>query len=72
MKTTITIFVEPKSFAIFIEVITKLEDLPFDNDYTFNPKDLIYSESMISNWRWLNMPIDEYLKLVYRIRTLTI
>ena len=67
MKSTITLFVEPKSFAIFIEVLNILEGLPFDNDYVFTPSDLIFKEEMISNWCWVNVPIEEYLKLKYCI-----
>lgn len=65
MKTTITLFVEPKSLTIFLEVVKILEGLPLENNYKFNPKDLIFREEMISNWCWINMPVDEYLKLKY-------
>lgn len=68
---TITLFVEPKSFTVFVEVLKKLENLPLENDYYFNTKDLIFREEMISNWIWLNVPIDEYLKLKYCINKLS-
>ncbi len=71
MKTTITLFVEPKSLTIFITVLKVLEDLPLENNYSFNPKDLIFKEEMISNWIWLNVPINEYLKLKYCINKLS-
>jgi len=71
MKTTITLFVEPKSLNIFIEVLKVLERLPLENSYSFNPKDLIFKQEMISNWVWLNVPIDQYLKLKYCISVLS-
>ena len=64
---TITLFVEPKSLSIFIQVTKILKQLDLENNYKFNPGDLIFSESMISNWWWINMEIDEYLKLKYCI-----
>lgn len=72
MKTTITLFVEPKSLSIFLEVLKELENLPLENNYKFNPKDLVFTEQMISNWIWLNIPIDEYLKLKYCINLLSV
>lgn len=68
---TITLFVEPKSLAIFIEVVKILKGLELDNNYKFSPSDLIFSEGMISNWIWINMEIDEYLKLKYCIGKLS-
>ena len=68
---TITIFVEPKSLMILIEVLSKLKNLEPDNNYTFQPKDLIFSEEMISNFIWLNVPIEEYLKLKLAMNRLT-
>lgn len=67
MKTTITLFVEPESLTIFLEVLKILEGLLIENNYRFNPKDLMFSEAMISNWIWLNVPVEEYLKLKYKI-----
>lgn len=68
---TITLFVEPKSLAIFLEVTKILKHLQLENSYIFTPSDLIFSESMISNWIWINMEIDEYLKLKYCIGKLS-
>lgn len=71
MKSTITLFVEPKSLTIFLEVLKILEGLPIENDYHFTPSDLIFREEMISNWCWINIPIEEYLKLKYCIGKLS-
>ena len=62
---TITLFVEPKSLAIFLQVTTVLKGLELDNNYWFTPSDLQFSETMISNWIWINMDTSEYLKLKY-------
>lgn len=62
---TITLFVEPKSLQIFLEVTNILKGLEINNNYVFSPSDLVFSEQMISNWIWINMDIDEYLKLIY-------
>lgn len=67
---TITLFVEPKSLAIFLEVTAILEGLTLDNDYHFNPSDLKFTESMISNYVWVNIDADEYLKLKYCVNKL--
>lgn len=64
---TITLFVEPKSLAIFLEVTNILKDLHIENGYVFQPSDLVFTEGMISNWVWINMDIAEYTKLKYCI-----
>jgi hypothetical protein len=68
---TITLFVEPKSLAIFLEVTKILKELELENNYHFTPSDLVFNESMISNWIWINMEIEEYLKLKYCIGKLS-
>jgi hypothetical protein len=68
---TITLFIEPKSFASFVRVTEVLEDLDIENCYVFTPSDLVFSESMISNWIWVNMDVKEYLKLKYCIGKLS-
>lgn len=68
---TITIFVEPKSLAIFLEVTKILKGLELDNDYKFQPHDIAYSEAMISNWIWINMEIEEWAKFKYCIQKLS-
>jgi len=69
---TITVFVEPKSLTIFLEVTKILKDLTINNTYIFNPSDLVFTEAMISNWIWINMEIEEYLKLKYCIGKLVL
>ena len=64
-QMTITIFIEPKSLPIFLEVAKILSDLPLDNDYVFSPSDIVYSEQLISNWIWINMDIAEYIEFKY-------
>lgn len=68
---TITLFVEPKSLPIFLEVTKILKGLEIENDYKFFPPDLVFTEAMISNYVWINMEIEEYLKLKYCIQKLT-
>ena len=68
---TITLFIEPKSLMIFLEVTKTLEKLPLKNNYFFQSSDLIFTEQTISNWVMINMDIDEYLKLKYCIGVLT-
>ena len=64
---TITLFIKPSSLIIFLEVTKILKKLNVENDYKFNPKDLQFSTSMISNYIWINMDSYEYLKLKYCI-----
>lgn len=61
----ITLFVEPKSLPIFIQITTFLSGLQVDNDYAFQPKDLVFSETFVSNHIQISMEISEYLKLKY-------
>lgn len=68
---TITLFVEPKSLSIFIQVMKVLSELDVENNYVFSPNDLVFSEAMISNWIWLNIDVAEYLKLKYCIGKLS-
>ena len=68
---TITLFIEPKSLMIFLEVTKILKGLDIDNNYTFRPADIQFSEQMISNWLWINMEIEEYIKLKYCIGKLS-
>lgn len=68
---TITLFVEPNSLLIFLAVTKVLEGLDIENDYRFTPSDLKFSEAMISNWTWINMDVEQYMKLKYCITKLT-
>ena len=62
---TITLFVKPESLIYFLEVTKILKKLDIENNYVFNPLDLNYTEQMISNYVWINMEVEEYLKLRY-------
>lgn len=62
---TITLFVSPDSLMIFLQVTRILRTLDIENDYVFTPSDIQYSEAMISNYVWINMDIEEYLKFTY-------
>ena len=68
---TITLFVEPKSLNPFLAVTKILKGLPLENNYKFTPGDLVFTEAMISNYVWINMEIEEYLKLKYCMSVLT-
>lgn len=68
---TITLFVKPSGLKTFLEVTSKLEQLPLDNDYVFTPSDFSFTESMISNYVWITMDVAEYLKLKCCINKLT-
>lgn len=64
---TITLFVEPNSLGIFLQVTQVLKNLEVDNNYIFTPSDLVFSETLISNYLWITMDMSEYLKLKYCI-----
>lgn len=68
---TITLFVEPSSLNVFLEITKRLKLLPMENSYRFTPSDFTFTEQMISNWIWINMDVEEYLKLKYCIRNNT-
>ena len=61
---TVTIFVEPNSLTILLKVLEVLDNLSLqDYDcYAFTPSDIIFSEGMISNYIWLNVPVELYKK----------
>jgi hypothetical protein len=69
-NVTITIYVEPTGFQSIIQVLTILDNLDFDNEYTFQPHDIEYSESSYSHWIQLNVPVDLYLKFKYKYNSL--
>lgn len=66
-EITITIFVEPKCLTYFLEVLNITNGLTIENDvnFTFQPSDITHSTSMISNWLFINIPIDKYLIFQY-------
>jgi len=67
---TITIFVEPSSLQDLIVVCTMLETLPLDNEYKFDKRNLVFSETQITGYMQINLDIKLYLKLMYCINKL--
>ena len=68
---TITLFVEPSTLSYFEyvnDMIKMNEDDDIDGGFCFNPKDISFSEAMISNWLWINMELDEYDRLKRAIK----
>lgn len=68
---TITIFIKPTTLIDFIEVTNVLKGINLDNNYEFNPSDIVFSERMISDWVWINMEVNEYIKLKYYVNKLS-
>jgi hypothetical protein len=65
-NVTITLCVKPDGLLKLIEVLKVLSDLPLENDYVFNPVDIVFSETiMVSTHIRINVPIDLYLKFRY-------
>ena len=46
-------------------------DKAVDKEYVFQPKDIQFSEAMISNYMWLNIPVDLYIKFKYACHKLS-
>lgn len=69
-NVTITLFVKPESVMIFMEILKILDGLPIDNNYHFQPKDILYSKAMISNYTWINVPVELLFKYEYCAQTL--
>ena len=69
-NVTITIFVSSDSFVPLMNILTTLEKLPLENNYTFQPLDIIFSEYTISNYLRINIPIELYLKFKYLYKKL--
>lgn len=67
-NTTITIWVNPKDLPYFLGILKRLDELPIEADYKWNILDTEISEAMISNWIWVNLSIDSYLKFMYSYR----
>ena len=59
---TVTIFVRPDSISELTRHLKILEGLDVINEYTFQWRDVRYSSKMISNWIWLNIPVDLWVK----------
>ena len=71
---TITLFVEPNSLGIFLQVTQVLKNLEVDNNYIFTPSDLVFSETLISKRNFnFKLFVDYYgyerifeIKILYR------
>ena len=59
---TITILVKPEDEIYFLRLIQIIDSLPIENEYKWNSQDVQISKCMISNWVWINLPIEIYLK----------
>tara|TARA_R110002051_G_scaffold162219_4_gene233746 strand:+ start:8832 stop:9065 length:234 start_codon:yes stop_codon:yes gene_type:complete len=64
-NVTITVFVKRDSLATLIGVLKILENLPLENDYVFNPSDIVYNKLTISNFVRVNIPALDFIKFEY-------
>lgn len=64
-NVTITIWVEPNSIIHFLQYLKIIDDLPIENNYTWRTQDIKISKAMISNWIWVNIPINIYTKFIH-------
>ena len=64
-NTTITIFVSPESEIHFFQYLKVISELPIENNYTWRTQDINISKGMISNWVWVNLDIDTYIKFIH-------
>ena len=60
---TITLFILPRTLGAFIKEMLILKGLSIYNDYKVDPSQFVYSESMISDYVWVNIEVEEYVKL---------
>jgi len=67
-NTTITIWVSPKTEIDFLQYLKIISDLPFESNYTWKVKDVEVSKAMISDWVWVNLDIETYLKFLSSFR----
>lgn len=64
-NVTITVCIKD-GLLKFLEVLKVLSDLPLENDYVFNPIDIIYSDTIMTiNHSRVNVPVELYLKFRY-------
>lgn len=66
-NTTITLWVNPTCEMYFWQLIKQIDSLPIEATFTWNPIDIQISKAMISNWIWINMPVDTYLKFTHSL-----
>ena len=59
---TVTIWVSPETEVHFFQYLKIISDLPIENTYIWRVKDIQISKGMISNWIWVNLDIETYLK----------
>lgn len=64
-NVTITIWVGPNSVIHFLQYLKIIDDLPIENNYTWRTQDIKISKAMISNWIWVNIPINTYTKFIH-------
>ena len=62
---TVTIFVEPNSLKALLIVLKIVENLDLEQNYRFDTSEIQYSESLISNWMHINLPIELYINFTY-------
>jgi hypothetical protein len=62
--TTITIWVHPNDEIQFLQYLDIIDKLPIESSYTWETKDVKISKAMISNWIWVNIPIETYVKFM--------
>ena len=65
-QITITLYVEPFSLLLLMQHLSILENLPMDNDYTFQVRDIEFSEFHQTGYLIINVPIDLWAKFTYK------
>jgi hypothetical protein len=61
-QTTITLWVKPEDEMHFLQILKVIDQLPIENTYIWNTKDVNVSRALISNWLWVSLSIELYIK----------
>lgn len=64
-NVTVTLFVRPDSLLPLMTTLKILDGLDIENDYTVQAHDIVFTESTISNYTRVNVPIELYTKFKY-------
>lgn len=68
-NNTVTIWVDPSNELDFFKHLKIIDDLPIENSYTWNTREVTVSKAMISNWVWVNLSIELYLKFTFSFKS---
>jgi len=63
---TVAMWVHPDTYTIILEILSIIDDLDIDNDYTFQPHDVKISDNPVTGYYHFSIPIALHAKFVMK------